>query len=195
MRRRASVGCAVITSRTSARASSSPSSVGVVPRAARRWITSRRPPRRGAGASALLAPAQAAHALVVLGQVEQLEPARQRADEQLRLVDVQAGDELREAIGRARVAVARVLGERDRALVLRQRRRPLARLDDGGERGVQQRLVVVERPGRHAVHDGGCAAPRVSLADRFDRVSVTSGASPGPICVSAGVADLSVSCA
>src|SRR4051795_3825819 len=48
------------------------------------------------------------------------------------------------------VAGARALGERDRPLVQVERLRPLAGLDHGREDGVQQCLVVAERPDAHA---------------------------------------------
>ena len=93
VRRRASVGWAVMTSRSSARASISRSSAAVVPRSAR-CITAARsdPAPRRAGARALAA-AQAADALVVLGEVDELEPARERAHEHLGVVEREVGDE------------------------------------------------------------------------------------------------------
>ena len=63
---------------------------------------------RCAGARALAA-AQAADALVVLGEVDELEPARERAHEHLGVVEREAGDELLERARGGVVARARAL--------------------------------------------------------------------------------------
>ena len=86
VRRRASVGCAVMTSCTSAPASVSCSSLGARPagREARDRVAQRAAARRGRLGE--LADAQAPHAVVVLGEVHELVPAGEHPDEQLEVV-------------------------------------------------------------------------------------------------------------
>jgi hypothetical protein len=145
VRRRASVGCAVMTSRSSAPASISRSSAAVVPRSARCMTAARIEPARGAPPPAPLAPAQAADALVVLGEVDELEPARERAHQHLGVIEREGGDELFERARGGVVACPRALSERGRALVERDRVLALARRQHGAEELEQERPVVDER--------------------------------------------------
>ena len=141
VRRRASVGWAVMTSSTSASASASRSSVALVPPSASRAMASRSEPRRGAGASLELARAQAPDPIVVLGEVHERVPARQHPDEQLDLRKVEPGDEAGQLVRRGGVAAARAPAERDRASMQLERRRALARADDVLEETAQQGFV------------------------------------------------------
>ena len=127
VRRRASVGWAVITSRSSAPASVVAQLVGGG--AALGEVADRVAQRAGAGrvAEPALAPAQAADALVVLGEVEELEPARERAHEDLRGVERERRHELLELARGGVLARARALAERGGALVERDRAGALAR--------------------------------------------------------------------
>ena len=125
-------------------ASVSASSGASTPPPTRRWIASRIEPRPRRGRLAQLAGVDATHALVVLGEVEQLEPARERADEDLGLVRGQAGDELGERPGRLGVTVARGAGELHAADVQLERRVAAGRADDLLEDSPQQLLVLVE---------------------------------------------------
>ena len=104
--------------------------------------------RAGAGRVGVraLAAAQAAHALVVLGEVEELEPARERAHEDLRGVERERGDELLELARGGVLARPRALAERGGALVQRDRVLALARRQHRGEELQQQRAVVDEGP-------------------------------------------------
>ncbi len=86
--------------------------------------------------------ADAAHAVEVLGEVHELKPAREHADEQHDLGQLEAGDELRELVRRGGVAAARALAELDRAAVQLERLRSLDRADDLVEDAAEQRLVV-----------------------------------------------------
>ena len=58
-------------------------------------------------------PADAAHAVVVLGEVDELKPARERADQHLRLAEIETGDQHRQAVSRLLVAGASGLAEGD----------------------------------------------------------------------------------
>ncbi len=130
VRRRASVGWAVSTSSTAVPASVAASSGASTPpleQALDRVAHRARPRRRRL---AQLASVDAAHALVVLGEVEQLEPAGERADEDLRLGRRSARRRARPARPaprrrrRARRGRARRCGRAARAP---RRRRPSAR--------------------------------------------------------------------
>ena len=149
VRRRASVGWAVMTSRSSAPASIVAQLVGRG--AALGQVQDRGAQRAGArraGAGALAA-AQAADALVVLGQVHELEPARERAHEDLGVVERERGDELLERARGGVVARPRALAERGRALVQRDRAVALARRQHGAEELEQERWSSTnERPPR-----------------------------------------------
>ena len=113
--------------------------------------------RAGAGrvAEPALAPAQPPHALVVLGQVDELEPARQRTHQDLGVVEVQGGDQLLELARRRRRARARALSERGRALVELDGLLALARGQDRGEQLQQQGMVVDERAPAEVAERGG----------------------------------------
>ncbi len=85
-----------------------------------------------------LARPDAAHALVVLGEVDQLEPARERADQQLKLREVQLGDHLRELVTGVGVAVAGLAGELHRTRAERERLAGAGRVADLVEGGAEQ---------------------------------------------------------
>ena len=110
---------------------------------------------RRAGVRALAA-AQAADALVVLGQIDELEPARERAHEHLRVVERERGDELLELACGAVVARPRALAERGGALVQRDGRLSLAGGEYRGEE-LEQELPVVDEgaPAEVAERCGG----------------------------------------
>ena len=145
VRRRASVGWAVMTSRSSALVEHLTQLGGG--RALLGEVPDRRAQRTGARrvAEPVLAPAQPAHALVVLGEVDELEPARERAHQHLGVVEPEPGDELLELPCRRRRARARALAERCGALVQGDRVRALARGQDRGEQLQQERVIVDER--------------------------------------------------
>ncbi len=107
-------------------------------------------------AARALAAAQAPDALVVLGEVDELEPARERAHEHLGVVEREAGHEfLERARGRV-VARARALAQRGRALVQRDGGLALARRQHGVEELEQERPVIDERaPAEVAERRGG----------------------------------------
>jgi hypothetical protein len=86
--------------------------------------------------------ADAAHAVEVLGEVHELKPAREHADEQHDRGQLEARDEPRELVGGFGVAATRALAELDRAAVQLECRRPLDRADDLVEDAAEQRLVV-----------------------------------------------------
>ena len=100
VRRRASVGWAVMTSRSSDAVEHLAQLGGG--RAALGEVLDRGAQRAGARrvAAPVLAPAQAPHALVVLGEVDELEPARERAHQHLGVVEPEPGDELLELLRR-----------------------------------------------------------------------------------------------
>ena len=127
VRRRASVGCAVITSCSSAASSTScscpcgrPGSAQAVDHLAQRSV-----PRslRVGGVTR----AQAPHPLVVLGQVDELEPAGERAHQHLGLVEAERGHQLRQLVGRPLVAQPRPLSQRHRIVQQRAAHRDLRR--------------------------------------------------------------------
>ena len=113
-----------------------------------------------------LAPAQAPDALVVLREVEELEPTRERAHQHLGVVERQRGDELLELASGGVLARARALAERGGALVEVHRIGALARRQDGGEQLAQERLVVHERAPAEVAQRGGSGVRRHALESR-----------------------------
>ena len=87
-----------------------------------------------------VAPAQAADAVVVLGQIDELEPPRQRTHEELTVVEVESGDELGQAIGGG-AALQCLSAEGDDAVVELERRFAVAAPHHLVENFGEQRLV------------------------------------------------------
>jgi hypothetical protein len=87
---------------------------------------------------------QPPHALVVLGEVDELEPAREGADERVDRVELEAGDQVGELVGRVLVAVAGALGELDGLLVEFQRLVAARGAQDVLEHAAQERPVLLE---------------------------------------------------
>ena len=134
-------------------------------------------PRRVA--EPVLAPAEPPHPLVVLGEVDELEPARERPHQHLGVVQPEPRDQLLELLGRGRRARARALAERSGALVQGDRVLALARGQDRGEELQQERVIVDERaPAEvaqrrgarlrgHAQESRRRAAPRIGPAAKI----------------------------
>ena len=132
---------------------------------------------QGAGAGRVaepaLAPAQPPHALVVLGQVHELEPARQRPHQHLGVLERQRADQLLELARGGEIARAPALAQRGGALVQRDGLLALAGGEHGGEQLAQERLVVHERPPAEVAERRGSSLRRHALESRRRAPSCT----------------------
>ena len=159
VRRRASVGCAVKTSCTSALASASCRSLALIPLAARFVIAWLSEPRRGAGASA--------SSRARRRRTRSLSSARFMSwCQQVSIRTSSSSSRTSRSATRpasssaaARVAVARAPAERDRAAMQLERGLALARADDLLEHAAQQRLVGDEALAGCGVDRGGVITP------------------------------------
>ena len=126
-----------------------------------------------------------AHALVVLGEVDELEPAGERAHEHLGGRHVEPAQELAQRGRGVGVTGARLARERDGPVVHLEDLGPLRAGDDVTEHAEQKRAVVEEGARRRrGLHDAtGCQARRDRVARAAGR---RSRAGPGYELVAAG---------
>ena len=122
-----------------------------------------------------LAGAQAPYAIVVLGQVDQLEPARERAHEQLSHARRESIDQGLKLFGRARVAVPRTNCQGNRAAVKVDHRFALAAGDDFGEDLGQQIGILLK------IAVGGLAHHRQGACHKWGPRRLYSGRISAPV--------------
>ena len=125
--------------------------------------------------------AQASHALVVLGQVDELKPPGERAHQHLGLIQREAGHELGQPIGGSLVPEARLLTEGDGIVEQTQGVGPAAHGDDLAQDVREQSLVGGEVPAsggeahRRRCSQNGKGRPAPGGPHDYDSVSPSAG--------------------